>query len=1013
MPCARARLLSLLCLALGWNLLGSGAITSPPTACAQIVEPPAPEEHPIAISADRAIKWEQGQYEVWVLTGHCAIEQGTVSTRSEQAVLWVKRASIFSREPHRVIAYLEDGVTVDYADPTGGENSSRITDSKWLGNFNSVASVEVRVPAPSPPAGELPEIYRRAMIEREFPASNVQQAQFIQTQPEVVPAPAAQPAGRRIHAVPRSSVPVQIESVAGSREGETAIVISAGVNIVIEGLDSLGTVEIEADRMVIWTQGLNGLNLLGGASQREDMPLELYMEGNIVFRQADRVIYAQAMYYNVANEFGVVLQAEMLTPVPDYDGLLRVKADVLQQFDRQNFQASGAAVTSSRLGVPRYWFQAETVEFQDIPMQLTNPFTGLPEVDPITGQPLIDHELRATSRDNLVYMGGVPVFYWPRMATDLTKPNFYLDGLSIRSDSIFGFQVLTSWDMYQLLGIREPPEGTDWTTSIDYLSERGPALGTTFTYSRYGSFGLPGGIAGPYNGWFDAWGILEQGLDDLDTIRRGMVPESGDLRGRAIWRHTHLLPDGYQIKAQAGLISDRNFLEQYFEEEWDTFKDEITGVQLSRIVDNRSWSLAADVRLNDFFMQTEQLPRFDHFWLGQSLLGERLTWNEHSNIGYLRQETATFPLSPPDAASWTPLPWEVPVDGVRAATRQELALPLSAGPVEVVPYVLGELAYWGEDLTGDEITRAYGQVGVRASMPIWRVDPTVCSTLWNLNGLAHKVSFEGELLYADADQDLSAFPLYDPLDDDSQEHFRRRMVTDSFGGFMPYMYDSRSYALRYGMQSWVTGPTEIADDMMQARFGIRQRWQTKRGLPGNERIIDWITFDVQAAIFPDADRDNFGAPLGMVDYDFRWHVGDRVAILSDGYFDTFSQGLRTASLGALASRPGVAELYMGIRTIEGPISSNIASTYLRYRMTEKWIGAFGVSLDLGPAGSIGQSLELTRIGESFLVTMGVTVDEGRDNVGFRFALEPRFLASGRRGVLGGERIPPAGMLGLE
>ena len=30
------------------------------------------------------------------------------------------------------------------------------------------------------------------------------------------------------------------------------------------------------------------------------------------------------------------------------------------------------------------------------------------------------------------------------------------------------------------------------------------------------------------------------------------------------------------------------------------------------------------------------------------------------------------------------------------------------------------------------------------------------------------------------------------------------------------------------------------------RLAARQRWQTKRGIPGRERIVDWITLDVDA-----------------------------------------------------------------------------------------------------------------------------------------------------------------------
>ena len=36
----------------------------------------------------------------------------------------------------------------------------------------------------------------------------------------------------------------------------------------------------------------------------------------------------------------------------------------------------------------------------------------------------------------------------------------------------------------------------------------------------------------------------------------------------------------------------------------------------------------------------------------------------------------------------------------------------------VTAYALGELAHWGEDLSGSDLQRAYAQVGLRASMPM-------------------------------------------------------------------------------------------------------------------------------------------------------------------------------------------------------------------------------------------------------------------------------------------------------
>ena len=113
------------------------------------------------------------------------------------------------------------------------------------------------------------------------------------------------------------------------------------------------------------------------------------------------------------------------------------------------------------------------------------------------------------------------------------------------------------------------------------------------------------------------------------------------------------------------------------------------------------------------------------------------------------------------------------------------------------------------------------------------------------------------------------------------------------------------------------------------------------------------------------------------------------------------------------SRPGRGDAYIGFLSLEGPISANILNGFMNYRMNEKWIFTGGAAFDFGDTGSIGQSLALTRIGESALIRVGMNVDHGRDNVSFNFNIEPRFLPTARLGVIGGELVPPAGLFGLE
>ncbi len=957
------------------------------------------------VAAAAANHWRQGDQEVWVLQGDCRIHQGASTARARQAVLWIDHAAAAGQPQSKVTAYLEGDVVIQPDSPDAG---LKLTDQTWFGRFETRDTIRVYA---SQVAGEpdvKPAIYLAGM-ERRRPDSRgaIRRTQF---EEEVEPGEAMPLGTRRVEIYPRSNTPLSIKWDPDPNSNLWIGVVDGGVTMIVHTAGEFGVLDLSADRLVVWTDGLQEPDTTGQTLQSSETPLEIYMEGNIVFRQGDRVIYASRMYYDVPNQVGTVLDAELLTPVPQYEGMLRLRADVLQKTGQGRYLAQNAFITSSRMGRPGYRMQAGQIYFEDHQSRAVEPFSGLPILDPQTGEQIINHQRLATSRNSFLFLGEVPIFYWPTLATDLTDPTFYVRGVRIKSDRVYGPQLLTTWDAYELFGIRNPPAGTDWDLSLDYLGDRGLGHGTTLLYNREGFLRLPG----PTSGLIDYWGIKDNGFDNLGQGRRRLVPEE-DYRYRLFWQHRQQLPGDFQLSGEMGWISDRNFLEEYYEREWDELKDQTTGVELKRTRDNISWSVSSDLRVNDFFTQTDWLPRADHFQLGESLFSDVFTWYEHSSVGYARYKTADPPTNPNDTP-WSPLAWEFSdAQGERLVTRQEIDWPFQLGPVKAVPYALGELGHWGEDLTGDDVQRFYWQTGMRASMPIWTVNPWVENSLWNVHGLAHKVVFDAELSLAESNRDVSRFPLYDPLDDDSIEAFRRRFSTSTFGGPpIPPQFDSRFYALRTGLGGWVTSPsTEVADDMMAMRMGMRHRWQTKRGMPGNRRIIDWIVLDTNATWFPDNENDNFGEPLGLLDYDFRWHVGDRLTLLSDGIFDFFPDGQQLVSVGAFLSRPPRGQLYVGLRVLEGPISRRILSTSYSYLMSPKWISTFGTSFDISGKGNIGQRFSITRIGESLLISAGFTVDAARDNVGVQLAIEPRFLPKGRLGRAGGARIPVAGASGLE
>ena len=72
------------------------------------------------------------------------------------------------------------------------------------------------------------------------------------------------------------------------------------------------------------------------------------------------------------------------------------------------------------------------------------------------------------------------------------------------------------------------------------------------------------------------------------------------------------------------------------------------------------------------------------------------------------------------------------------------------------------------------------------------------------------------------------------------------------------------------------------------------------------------------------------------------------------------------------------------------MDSQILTASYTYAMSEKWISTFGTAYDLAERRNRGQSLTITRVGADFLVHLGASFDESKDNAGIAIAIEPRF-----------------------
>ena len=74
-------------------------------------------------------------------------------------------------------------------------------------------------------------------------------------------------------------------------------------------------------------------------------------------------------------------------------------------------------------------------------------------------------------------------------------------------------------------------------------------------------------------------------------------------------------------------LSDRGFLEEFFESEFDNGKEQETLLHLKKQRANWAFTALAQTRLMDFTTATERLPDLGFFVVGQPLWGQMLTYD--------------------------------------------------------------------------------------------------------------------------------------------------------------------------------------------------------------------------------------------------------------------------------------------------------------------------------------------------------------------------------------------------
>ena len=818
--------------------------------------------------------------------------------------------------------------------------------------------------------------------------------------------PGSPPPLRQYSIVPRNPAGFKIrrEAVGPSLPGqppELATIVTGGFILTIRSVDArtgaVDLLDLEADRGVIWTRGETGTSAERIASPEgvTGREMEFYLAGNVELRQhsgkEERTLRAEEMYYDVSRNIALALTADLEWRQPGVPDMIHFQADELQQLGPAQFRGVRGTFFSSKLpsdpGLKVLFAQATLEERR----RFRRTVFGREIINLQTDQPVVEIEKQVDAQDVFLRIEDVPVFWLPYFHGDANDPLGPIRDISAGYNNIYGAELHVGWNIYDLLGIDRIPM-TTWHMDTDYLSLRGPALGTEFDFAGKDPFGVPS----HYSGLIKAWIINDTGNDILGGTRSDQPHP--DFRDRLqLTTQIQDLPYGFSGQLQVIHDSDQNVVEQYDKINFDQGLNRETFLygKQQPAGENYAWTFLAEDAYRDWFTETSWLPKADGYLIGQSFF-DLLSYDVHADAGYAQFKPATIgpsPLfsGPPPIASNA-----VAVDTGRFDVQQELRLPFYAGPVKVVPYATLDLSYYTNDLEGQDKGRAVGGGGVMASIPFTRLYPDVHSLLWNLDGINHKIVLSGNYYNAGSSASHTLFPELDRLNDDADD-YSLRWMTPYQQLFNPNnaqalmnspVYNTQLYALR----DLVMNRIDTLDTIQELQLDVRQRWQTKRGFPGQEHIIDWMTLDLSATVFPAPNRDNFGSTLGFVQYDWNWNIGDRTALTSSGFWDPETDGPRIWTIGAYLNRNDRTSLFLGYRQID-PLESKAVTAALTYVFSPKYSITASSTYDFGTSEALSNAITLTRIGSDVTLSVGLTYNALTSSVGATLQIVPNLIGN--------------------
>ncbi len=733
-------------------------------------------------------------------------------------------------------------------------------------------------------------------------------------------------------------------------DGSDILVYSGGIYI-YQQLDNIKLpqnqtlLELKADNAVVFysmekVMNRNDPNAVGSGIS------SVYLEGDVIFQVGENKITTEQLYYDFINERALIIDGVLKisgidpkTNIPIY-----IRAEKIKQTSRNNFSIENMQISADEFFQPQVWagVKRATITTQNVPKA----------DDPNSNELKVNYDF-----ENFTFNAGkLPLFWLPNIKGDSLKPDTPLGAISMGRSKEHGFIVETEWPLEKLLNLPKAPKNLKNVFRLDEYTKRGPAAGLESDY-RYGEF----------FGEFKSYYIHDEGEDRLGRInaRRRVEPDHKE-RGWISWKHRHYLENDWQITTELSYISDDTFLESWEEKIFETEKEQETLIYLKKQKDNWAVDFISKWRLNNYQSTQTELPGGGFHIIGQDLF-EKFTYYQNTTISRMQELE-----SPVHQDHFT-----------LGISRHELALPIHAGNLNIVPTVIGTTVFDDSGInTPVDNSAIQGAFGVRASTQFSKVDNSVQSDVWNLDRLRHIVIPETSAFIVESNQD--------------------------------------------GVQE---------QDIFN--FSLRQRWQTMRGKPGNKHSVDFLRVDTSVTLV-NKDVDELMIPnqfyfstpepqFGKGDIinpdfvayglnrreminqtlsdhatmDLRWLISDTTAVIGNVNYNIHDEHVSQAQATLAVQKTANTSFYVTSQFVHNgdvkvnetnnlttPIDGNFLTAGSTYRLNNKYTMAIAHRFDLERGKTSNNQLVLIRKSSRWYTAVNIDYDAARDDISFSISFWP-------------------------